>query len=127
VYAELLKEPVIHLFKQRLAETNLHFEWQESERQIFWDMFTLDQPGQLDNLNALRGKENFLTICNSPIGEVVADLYEAYRWEALIKSEFMMRNAADKKKITTAEQQFSRTSRNEQSAGGVKKLARLHE
>lgn len=128
-YRELLDPPVISVFKQRLAEKQLDYSWAEEDKQVFWNLFTYKQPDQLEKLNSLTVKSGFLSHIDSAVGEIAADLYDKYRWEKLINSEYLVRKAVEENNYLTAERKYLRNSnkKNRQSAETLKDLARIYE
>lgn len=127
LYRELLNPPVVSLFKQRLSEKKLDFRWQEEDKKIFWKLFTYKEPDQLDKLNSMTAKHGFLFNIDTAVGEITADLYDRYRWEKLIKSEYLVRKAVEQNKYITAEKKYRHNLREYQSAEGLKDLAKIYE
>ncbi|WP_136796675.1 tetratricopeptide repeat protein [Desulfosediminicola ganghwensis] len=126
-YRELLTPNVSSQFKQRLAEKDLHLDWEEGGEAMFWSLFTHEGPGQLDKLNKLRAEDGFLSITGTPLGEIVAELYDSYRWEKLIKNEYQIREAVEDKNYVIAERQNRARLKEEQSVEGLKDLAKVYE
>lgn len=127
LYRELLNPPVVSLFKQRLSEKKLDFRWQEEDKKIFWKLFTYKEPDQLDKLNSMTADHGFLFNIETAVGEIAADLYDRYRWEKLVKSEYMVRKAVKQNKYITAEKNYRHNLREYQSAEGLKDLAKIYE
>lgn len=126
-YRQLLTPNVNSQFKQRLAEMNLDFDWDEGGEAMFWSLFTHEGPEQLDKLNALQADDGFLAITGSALGEIVAELYDRYRWEKLVKNEYQIREAVEDKNYIIAERQNRTRLKEEQSVEGLMDLAKVYE
>lgn len=126
-YREMLSPSVSTRFQQRLAEKDLDFTLQERQKQAFWDIFSYDQPDQLERLNAFQGEDGFLSMSNTPVKEIVADLYDSYRWEKLINKEYQVRKAVEENRYIVAEKQYRQNHEKEDSTESLKDLARIYE
>lgn len=127
LYESLLQPSVRNRFTQQMAAKGLYSKWQQQEEQPFWKMFGYEEPDWFDNLNRLEGQDGFLAHSETPTGAVAAQLYDSYRWERLIGSEFLARKALDENRYTVAEKQYRKNITQKQSTEGLKDLAKIYE
>jgi len=128
LYEKMLQPTVMSRFRESLAARKLPYTWQnKASNTSFWTMFRYEEPDQLDILNALSGDEGFLANIHSPQGVLAADLFESYRWEKIISSEYQARKALEENRYTVAEKQYRKEMDQGQSTEGLKDLARIYE
>jgi len=128
LYEEMLTPSVRERFRTQLAETDIRFDMQHSQTTSFWSsILSYEQPDQFDKLNSLQGDGGFLSMRQTQVGAIAAQLYDSYRWERLIGSEYKARKALEENKYTVAEKQYRKTMEQGQSTEGLKELARIYE
>jgi hypothetical protein len=127
VYESLLHPSARSIYRDEMAAQGIHVSWQDEEEQTFWKMFGYDEPDWFDHLNRLQGNDGFLAKARTPAGVTAARLYDSYRRERMVGSEFLARKALEDNKYTVAEKQYQKNAEQGQSTEGLKDLARIYE
>ncbi|WP_159441229.1 tetratricopeptide repeat protein [Desulfopila aestuarii] len=127
IYESLLHPSVRSKYRDEMSTKGVRVAWQEQEEQTFWKMFGYDEPDWFDKLNQLQGDEGFLAQSRTLEGSTAARLYDSYRWERLVGSEFLARKALEENKYTVAETQYRKNAEQGQSTESLKDLAKIYE
>jgi tetratricopeptide (TPR) repeat protein len=125
VYELLLNDPVQEEFQSALSEEKVEVFIPPLKKSI-WNMFSYNSPVATDPLTQYMEPEFVGHHLGQPIDSITARLYEKYRWQKLIRNEYLAKKAERNQDIKGAEKQYRQLVEDDVSVEGLYDLARIY-
>ena len=125
VYELLLNDPVQEEFQSALSEEKVEVFIPPLKKSI-WNMFSYNSPVAIDPLTQYMEPEFVGHHLGQPIDSITARMYEKYRWQKLIRNEYLAKKAERNQDIKGAEKQYRQLVQDEASVEGLYDLARIY-
>ncbi len=127
LYEEILSPSVNEVLQQQLAKRNIDFESLGTSGWPFWKRFYFDSSNRVDTLNSITEDGGFLALVGREAGQIVASLYAAYRYEKLVKDEYLARKAIAENRYIAAKKQYQKSLRDQVNSEWLKDLAKIYQ
>jgi tetratricopeptide (TPR) repeat protein len=125
VYELLLHDPVQEEFQSALSEEKVEVFLPPLKKSI-WNMFSSSSPVARDPMAHYMEPEFVGHHLGQPIDSITARMYEKYRWQRLIRNEYLAKKAERNQDIKGAEKQYRQLVQDDVSVEGLYDLARIY-
>lgn len=125
VYEMLLLDPVQNDFQSAITQQSVQ-PFAPPVQKSFWNMLSFSASDSRDPLALYMDPEFVGRHLGQPIDHITAGIYEKYRWQKLIRNEYLAKRAVQQKDILSAEKQYKQLIREDQNVEGLYDLARIY-
>jgi len=125
VYEMLLAEPLQQEFQKAVSQQSVEI-FVPPLKESIWNMLSFTSSDVADPLAYYMEPEFVGRHIGQPIDKITANLYEKYRWQKLIRNEYLAKKAMKRKDIQTAEIQYKKLIEEDTDIEGLYDLARIY-
>lgn len=125
VYEHLLDDPVQQDFQSAIAAEQIEITQPPLKKSI-WNVLSFSRPATADPLAPYMEPQFVSRNAGTPLDKVTARMYEKYRWQRLIKNEYLAKKAEQRKDIREAERQYKELVEKDASLEGLYDLAQIY-
>lgn len=125
VYELLLAEPIQQEFEKAVSQQRVEIFVPPLKKSI-WNMLSFTSSDVADPLAYYMEPEFVGRHIGQPIDKITANLYEKYRWQKLIRNEYLAKKAITQKDIKTAEIQYKKLIEEDSDIEGLHDLAKIY-
>ncbi len=125
VYEMLLAEPVQKEFQTAMTQEKIEVFIPPLKKSI-WNLLPFSSPETGDPLAIYMKPEFVGRHLGQPIDKITARIYEKYRWQKLIRNEYLAKKAVQQKDFHSAEKQYKKLIQEDSNVEGLSDLARIY-
>lgn len=125
VYELLLHDPVQEEFQSAMSEEKVEVFLPPLKKSL-WNMLSFSSPATKDPLAQYMDPEFVEHHLGQPIDIITARMYEKYRWQKLIRNEYLAKKAERNQDVKGAEKQYKQLVQEDVSVEGLYDLARIY-